>query len=92
MPIVIGTVAVVVLGLWPEPLMNLMQGGAVAMLTDPIKSQGTVTQFTTPPANQRPATSTPAYTPDQLKRMRAQAKGVAPAGKSATAKKSAAPP
>jgi NADH-quinone oxidoreductase subunit N len=91
MPIVIGTVAVVVLGLWPELVMNPMQGGAVAMLTDPIKAQGKVTPFTTPPASQRPAMAAPAYTPEQLKRMGAQTKGGAPPGKSATPKKSAAP-
>ncbi len=96
MPIVVGTVAVVVLGIWPEPLMNVMQGGAVAMLTDPIQAQGKVTPFTTLPANQRPPT-TPTMTPEQVKRMQspAQTKGSAPGSgttaKSATSKKAASP-
>jgi len=96
MPIVIGTVAVVVLGLWPEPFMNVMQSGAVAMLTDPITPQGKVTPFTTLPADQRPPRPAVIVSPAQKQgMMRGQTKGAAPPagapGKSGTPKKSAAP-
>jgi hypothetical protein len=92
MPIVIGTVAVVVLGLWPEPVMNVMQSGAVAMLTDPITPQGKITPFTTLPVSQRPPAPPSIKSEDYMKQMnKAQTKGGAPTGKSATPKKAGTP-
>jgi NADH-quinone oxidoreductase subunit N len=92
LPIVVGTVAVVVLGLWPDSLMNVMQAGAVAMLTDPIQAKGQVTPFRPRPADQKPSSprvSNEEYS-KQMKRM-LPAKGGAPPGKSATPEKSAPP-
>ncbi len=78
--------------------MNFMQSGAVAMLTDPIKRQGTVTPFTTPPANAspKPAASIPRVSAQEYgERMKrgaaaaAQTKGgAAPSAKAGTPKKS----
>jgi NADH-quinone oxidoreductase subunit N len=94
LPIVVGTVAVVVLGLWPDSLMNVMQVGAVAMLTDPIKAQGQVTPVRPPPAVKKPSSPGPppvsqSESAEQTKRMPPQTKGGAPAGKSAPSKTSA---
>jgi NADH-quinone oxidoreductase subunit N len=96
LPIVVGTVAVVVLGLWPESLMNVMQAGAVVMLTDPIKAQGQVTPFRPRPAAQKPSSPgpPPLSRPEpeaQVKRMQPQTMGGAPLGKSATLRTSASP-
>jgi NADH-quinone oxidoreductase subunit N len=101
MPIAIGTAVVVYLGIWPETFMTLMQGSAVAMLTEPIKPQGKVTEFTTPPPEKRqPTNPVPPIDPkvyaERMKRASAQTKGGGPTGavpkKAATPSKKAAAP
>jgi NADH-quinone oxidoreductase subunit N len=90
-PIVIGTVVVVVFGLMPASLMSVMQAAAVPMLTsppyvppgDPAVMKGNPNA----PKAQLAAPST-FYTPEQLVKMRTRppAKGAAAKGKGAFAK------
>ena len=97
LPIVVGTAVVIVLGLLPDSFMSLMQSGAVAMLTDPIKVDYKVTPVSRPaPADSSPlATRRPIvgagkpamnYTQQQMKGMQAIRRGapIAP-GKSGAA-------
>jgi hypothetical protein len=101
LPIVVGTIVVVVFGVMPDSLMSVMQAAAVPMLTTP----AVVPAFAEPtaPPLQRAGTSgaTPKresvrfqYTPEQLKAMQGQFRDTAspggtlakPAGKSAPGK------
>ncbi len=96
-PIVLGTIVVVVFGLMPDSLMSVMQAAAVPMLTSPV---------IVPPTNPDMAKANPeafkalppaprtTYTPEQLAKMKTpakgggtpKAKGAAPKGKGAAAK------
>jgi len=97
-PIVLGTIVVVIFGVMPGALMNVMQAAAVPMLTDPVNVPPL------PPITPRPVPDRPGgpptykagppavYSQKQLDAMRAQVKGGAPPkGKSAPAKKKSAP-
>ncbi len=93
-PIVLGTIVVVIFGVMPASLMNVMQAGAVPMLTDPVDVPPPRAPVAIPPkATTAKTASVPqAYSEKQIKAMRDQVKGGnPPPGKSAPAKKKSAP-
>jgi NADH-quinone oxidoreductase subunit N len=91
LPIVLGTIVVVLFGVLPGSLVNVMQAASSTMLTDPPKppNWGMLSEYANPRpgAQSSPAASMKArfrgYTPEQLERMKAQSKGMFAPGKTA---------
>jgi NADH-quinone oxidoreductase subunit N len=102
-PIVMGTVVVVIFGLMPASLMSVMQAAAVPMLTSPVLvpvGHRALAKANSEASNAVPFVPRRISTPDQLEKMKAptkgggvpQAKGAAAKGKSAAVEvKDAAP-
>jgi NADH-quinone oxidoreductase subunit N len=84
LPIVLGTVVVVVFGIMPGSLLSVMQAAAVPMLTDPIKPPAVdpATAFARPPASVAP-TPAPEPTKGTLQKGAPRAKGRGAAAKAA---------
>jgi NADH-quinone oxidoreductase subunit N len=91
-PIVLGTIVVVIFGISPGSLMSVMQAAAVPMLTKPVtvpKYKEEVAKPTTPV--RRPTGPGPQYTPEQIATMKAAMAGGGRGGGGAPAKGGAAP-
>ena len=73
-PIVLGTIVVVIFGIMPDSLMSVMQAAAVPMLTKPIDVP-VDSVYSKPSASPPKKVAAPAPTPEQLERMKATAKG-----------------
>jgi NADH-quinone oxidoreductase subunit N len=86
-PIVLGTIVVVIFGIMPDSLMSVMQAAAVPMLTKPIDVP-VDSVYSKPSASPRKKVAAPAPTPEQLERMKQMAKGTG-GGPPATPKKGA---
>jgi NADH-quinone oxidoreductase subunit N len=93
LPIVLGTAVVVIFGVMPDSLMNVMQAAASTMLTDPVRlpppdaAEAAFLKPTSPPpgAPKAQPAARPQYSAEQIKRMRATSTGgLAPPGPAGT--------
>jgi NADH-quinone oxidoreductase subunit N len=84
MPIVLGTIVVVLFGIMPQSLMSVMQAAAVPMLTDPVKSPAPIPRASLPPP--RPRTREYSAQAKQAMKNRGKAKAAAKKGSAAAAK------
>jgi hypothetical protein len=88
LPIVLGTIVVVLFGVLPGSLVNVMQAASSTMLTDSVgvTESGPLSQFTQPrPGGQPPGGPMNApmqgFSPAELERLKASSKGAGPMGK-----------
>jgi NADH-quinone oxidoreductase subunit N len=90
LPILAGTVVVVVFGVMPDWLMGVMQAGAAPMLTTPIRAEDALARFragAAPRASSAPKASTFRYSPEQIRAMRAGTGMGAPSAAATATKK-----